>query len=62
MMNDTKNVEMEKLRFQGILSQLISLSQSQVSLGPFLQNFITGIVELMEAEGGSIWVKREQRL
>jgi hypothetical protein len=62
MMNDTKNIEMDKLRFQGILGQLISLSQSQVDLGTFIQNFITGMVELMEAEGGSIWVKREDRL
>lgn len=63
MINDiSKNVEEEKLRFQAVVGQLISLSQSRMGLGPFLQSFITGVVNLMKAEGGSIWVKRENRL
>ena len=55
-------LEKKKLEFKSVVSELFSICRSQANLGQFLQLFLVSSIRLMEGIGGSIWVKRGEKL
>lgn len=61
-MNELDSVLKKQLMLQKMVSELIFLSSSQVNPGEFLSSFLRSAVRLIDGAGGTIWVKREQKL
>jgi multidrug efflux pump subunit AcrA (membrane-fusion protein) len=55
-------LEKKKLEFKVVVSELISTFRSKAELGQFLQVFLAASIRLMEGVGGSIWVRRGEKV
>lgn len=51
-----------QLLLHKLVSELISILSSQLNPGEFLSRFLTSAVRLIEGEGGTVWVKRAEKL